>query len=83
MSTETTTPTPMVRGQKWRIDINGKNSLNGKRHGVVLFGDVERMDDDSSIYSLMRVLAQIAQDQNKEMLFPDSFQITLFPEREP
>lgn len=69
----------MLCGLRWVAVINGKKCLNGKRYSAKIFGDIEHSEPESTIYEVLRGLADHLEDQNAEMEYPDSFQVTLHP----
>ena len=70
---------PSFRGLLWRAVVNGKNTLNGERHSVTMAGTVDDHPEGTTIYDVIRAMADQIENQNEPMAYPDSFQITLYP----
>lgn len=66
-------------GRKWKVVVNGRKHLNGVRFAVTYFGTIETADEGSTVYDLMRELADQIEADNREMQFPDSFVVMLPP----
>ena len=68
-----------LNGRAFKIVINGRRALNGKRHSVTLTGTVEvaAAEEKGTIYEVIRALADYAEAQNAEMELPDGVQITV------
>jgi len=66
-------------GRKWLAVINGKKSVNGERHSVTHSGNIAEADNDKNLYDVLRELACHLEEENTEMEYPDSMQVTIFP----
>lgn len=66
-------------GRRWKAVINGRKATNGKRYSATYTGDILESDDDSTLYDVLRSLADHLETVNAEMEQPDSFQVTLAP----
>lgn len=67
-----------ITGARWQMVINGRRTLNGKRHSVTLEGDVQLADEGVTVFDLLHDLAIQAAD-DCDMEYPDSLQVTIFP----
>ena len=68
-----------MKNQKWKAVINGRNSLNGERYSITLYGQVEEVYKEVIMADLMHDLVDHIESQTQEMEIKDSFQITLYP----
>jgi hypothetical protein len=67
----------ILTGSKFKAIISGKKCLNGKPYGHTITGSVDKEDGDEDIYDLVQQLAESLREENKEMKFPHSIQITI------
>ena len=66
-------------GCHWKCVINGKRHKNSKRYAATYTGDVQGVLDCTTIYDVLRELADYFEVHNADMDHPDSFQVTLYP----
>lgn len=72
-------PTEEIVGRKWRAVMNGKRALNGPRHSIQIFGDVEDSAGDETLFDVLRQLVDHIEENTTEMKYPDSIQVTITP----
>jgi hypothetical protein len=67
----------ILTGSRFKALITGKKSLNGKSYSALITGTVAYEEGDEDIYDLAQQLAEDLRQQNVEMEFPHSIQITI------
>lgn len=67
------------QGRRWKVVVNGQNSLNSKTYSVTFTGDIESIRDWNTIYDVIHKIADYTEENNNVMNFPDSIQVTLYP----
>lgn len=64
---------------KFIVKVNGKKHLNGEVYGVALTGAVDKAPrrKNVSIYQLAAHVCSTIAEHNKEMEYPETFQVTV------
>ena len=78
----TATTTDSIKGSPYRVIVNGKKALNGKRYSATYTGDIQNAypegeNDPITIYEVVGELLNHIEQANREMEYPDAIQITV------
>jgi hypothetical protein len=64
-------------GMKFRAVVNGRRTLNGAECSATIYGEIERIDGDATLYEVVRKVVDYAEANNADMEYPEDMQVTL------
>lgn len=57
--------------------VQGRNSLNGERYAIAITGTIDEAPEGSSVYDVLRQLADQIEQEAKPMEYPDSLKVII------